>query len=45
MTTVITLPCAHCGRLIRLTDTTSVWRSDGAPYGVYHSDCYKETHP
>lgn len=40
--TVIALPCAYCGQPIYLTDTASVWRSDGKPHRVYHADCYKE---
>ena len=37
----VTRTCAGCGQPIKLTNTNSLYQTDGTPWPVYHSDCYQ----
>ena len=38
----VTRTCAGCGQPIQLTETSSLYQTDGTPWAVYHSDCYQK---
>ena len=38
---IVEAPCARCGRVLKLTQTSSLNRADGTPYAVYCADCYE----
>lgn len=38
--TIVEHPCARCGKVLELTQTSSLYQSDGTPYAVYCADCY-----
>ncbi|EJZ85344.1 hypothetical protein HMPREF9240_01831 [Winkia neuii BV029A5] len=37
----VTRTCAGCGQPIQLTETSSLYQTDGTPWPVYHADCYQ----
>jgi len=39
--TIVETPCAHCGQVLKLTQTSSLNRADGTPYAVYCAHCYE----
>lgn len=38
----VTRTCAGCGQPIKLTNTNSLYKTDGTPWAVYHSNCYQK---
>lgn len=39
--TIVETPCARCGQVLKLTQTSSLNRADGTPYAVYCAHCYE----
>lgn len=40
--TVITRECLRCGREVRLTETSSLWKADGTEWGVICGVCWQK---
>lgn len=39
--TIVEFPCTRCGKVLRLTQTSSLYQSDGTPYPVFCATCYE----
>lgn len=39
--TIVEAPCARCGKVLELTQTSSLYQADGTPYAVYCATCYE----
>lgn len=38
---IVEFPCARCRKVLRLTQTSSLYQSDGTPYPVFCATCYE----
>ena len=39
--TIVEFPCTRCGKVLRLTRTSSLYQADGTPHPVFCADCYE----